>query len=188
MYDSFNQCDYLDFNYQNSKDMINNCIQDPKLGVEKNCISEYKLYDNIAINSENISIKRSVDSGYGIQNYNTSSNQKIKKINESSGIEGFTGKMFLTDNGPGVSHVNPNECPQGFTWCNQTNACVQVCSGCKYKDGMKSQEFNEYDPCFPTGVYDGITNLGETKCTCGKGNKYCSDNFMNNVFSSIGLL
>lgn len=193
MNDYLNRCEYLDFNVQNSKEMNNNCIQDPMLGVDQYCMSDYKLYDNIAINSENISIKRDVDSGYGIQSYNIQSNTPDTKKNNSSinsfnNIEGFTGKIFITDNGPGKSYVNPEECPQGFKWCDKTNACVQVCSGCKYKDRMKSQEFNEYDTCFPDGVYDGVTNSGETKCTCGDNNQYCSDKFINNVFSAIGLL
>ena len=51
---------------------------------------------------------------------------------------------------------------------------------CKYNERTygKSKEFNEADPCFPNrGVYDGITNQGLTKCTCGNNNQYCGDNF-----------
>ena len=48
---------------------------------------------------------------------------------------------------------------------------------------MKSREFNEADPCFPNGVYNGITNEGFIKCTCGKDNKYCSDDFTKNIES-----
>jgi len=182
-----NRCDYLNLNTQNAESMNLNCVQDYGSGVDKYCASEYKLYDNIAINSENINIKRGVGAGYGINNNDTFSDQKIKKINESSGIEGFTGKMFITDNGPGKSMVPVGECPQGFYWCGKTNACVQVCAGCKTK-GMKSQEFNEYDKCFPEGVYDGITKDGEIKCTCGKNNQYCSNDLIENVFSVIGLI
>ena len=69
--------------------------------------------------------------------------------------------------------------PQGFSWDPYKKICVQVCSGCKYNDNMKSQEFNEYDKCFPNGVYDGITKDGVIKCTCGENNQYCKDNFIN---------
>ncbi len=180
--EKLNQCNYLDLNSQNASDMNLNCTKNPSLGYDKYCMSQYKLYDPIAMNSENISIIRGVDAGYGIQNQNNVSSEKIKNINQSSGIEGFTGKMFYTDNGPGKSNVLPNECPQGYKWCNKTNACVQVCTNCKYKDNMKSQEFNEYDSCFPNGVYDGINKDGSTKCTCGKDNKYCSDKFLFDFF------
>ena len=50
----------------------------------------------------------------------------------------------------------------------------------EYKDNMKSQEFNESDPCFPNGVFDGYTNSGDIKCTCGLNNKYFSQRFTNN--------
>ena len=68
---------------------------------------------------------------------------------------------------------------------------------CKYNQRTygKSKEFNEADPCFPNkGVYNGITNRGFIKCTCGQNNQYCSDSFTtdgsfklgNNVILSIG--
>jgi len=46
---------------------------------------------------------------------------------------------------------------------------------------MKSQEFNEFDKCFPNGVYDGIDKDGNIKCNCGKENKYCSNNFLKHI-------
>ena len=52
---------------------------------------------------------------------------------------------------------------------------------------MKSKEFNEADPCFPQGVYDGIASNGEIKCTCGDDNQYCSDRF-SNQFTADGSL
>ena len=53
---------------------------------------------------------------------------------------------------------------------------------------MKSREFNEADPCFPEGVYNGITNEGDIKCTCGKDNKYCSNEFTKNIFTADGMM
>ena len=46
---------------------------------------------------------------------------------------------------------------------------------------MKSRDFNEADKCFPEGVYDGINSAGVLKCTCGQDNRYCSEQFLNNV-------
>ena len=74
------------------------------------------------------------------------------------------------------------------TFDPKKKSCVQVCMGCKYEDNMKSQEFNEYDPCFPNGVYDGREKDGTIKCNCGIDNKYCSDSFIGNIFSTIGLI
>ena len=180
-----NHCNYIDYNHQNSEDMNLLCIENKNSRIDKYCSSDFKFYDNISENSHYLNIKRDVDSGYGIVK-NSITQQNFKK--QDKNIEGFTGKMFITDNGPGKSFINKNECPEGFSWDPYKKICVQVCSGCKYNDNMKSQEFNEYDKRFPNGVYDGITNDGQIKCTCGKNNQYCDENFISNIFSSIGLL
>lgn len=180
-----NHCNYIDYNYQNSGDMNLICVENKNSGKDNYCISDFKFYDNIAENSHYLNVKRDVDAGFGI--IQDSINQKQYK-KENKNIEGFTGKIFITDNGPGKSFINKNECPEGFSWDPYKKICVQVCSGCKYNDNMKSQEFNEYDNCFPNGVYDGITKEGVIKCTCGDNNQYCKDNFISNLFSSIGLL
>ena len=57
---------------------------------------------------------------------------------------------------------------------------------CKYRDNMKSQQFNTGDPCFPGGTYNGITNDGSLKCTCGSHNQFCSGDFVSNIFSANG--
>ena len=44
---------------------------------------------------------------------------------------------------------------------------------------MRSKEFNEADPCFPEGVYDGVDKYGNIICTCGSNNTYCSQEFTN---------
>ena len=191
-YAQLNNCDYLDSNIQSSSDMLLNCIGDKNSGQEKLCTSSYqKLYDNIAINSENIAIKRGVSAGYGILPNSTSdkSTKEIKNFPNSiiDNVEGFTGS-FVTDNGLGESYTKKGECPEGYKHCPKTNNCIQVCTNCKYNDKMKSQEFNEFDRCFPNGVYDGINSEGNLKCTCGKNNQYCSEKFVNSSFLANGSL
>ena len=90
----------------------------------------------------------------------------------------------------GKSNVPSDQCPEGYKLSEFNNSCVQVCTNCKYNDNMKSQEFNEFDSCFPNGVYDGIDKYGNKKCNCGKDNKYCSDKFLFEYFfdSSTDLM
>tara|TARA_Y100000992_G_scaffold281998_1_gene230160 strand:- start:185 stop:841 length:657 start_codon:yes stop_codon:yes gene_type:complete len=189
-YAQLNNCDYLDSNIQSSSDMLLNCIGDKTSGQEKLCTSSYqKLYDNIAVNSENIAIKRGVSAGYGILPNLTpdKSTKEIKNPQNSiiDNVEGFTGS-FVTDNGLGESYTKKGECPEGYKRCPKTNNCIQVCTNCKYNDKMKSQEFNEFDKCFPNGVYDGINSEGNLKCTCGKNNQYCSEKFVDSFFMANG--
>jgi hypothetical protein len=191
------KCDYLDSNLQPASDMLLKCIGDKSKGEEGLCTSSYThLYDNISSNSENIAIKRGMNAGYGILPYSISESKsesvpkpvtQKKDSQISSNVEGFTGS-FITDNGMGESYVKPGSCPQGYRWCSKSKKCIQVCTNCKYKDGMKSREFNEADKCFPEGVYDGISSDGTLKCTCGKDNRYCSDKFVANIFTTDGLL
>tara|TARA_B100000214_G_C23666556_1_gene489899 strand:- start:44 stop:598 length:555 start_codon:yes stop_codon:yes gene_type:complete len=178
-------CNYLDANTQNASDMNLNCVNNPLKGNDKYCQSEYKLYDNIAREHQYLQIKRDTDAGYSVLK---NSSQIIQK-NNNYGIEGFTGKIFVTDNGPGKSNIT-GKCPEGYRWDKQNNICIQVCTNCKYNEEQekKSKIFNEADPCFPEGTYAGINNSGKIECTCGENNKYCSDNFVNNVFQVIGLL
>ena len=158
-------CDYLDLSKQGASDMLLNCVQDKSKGYDLNCRSDYV---DTKQNQNNLAIKRGIEQGF-------------------NGIEGFTSKIFYTDNGPGESYVEDGVCPDGFSYCSKSKKCVQVCMGCKYRDNMKSMDMNEYDPCFPNGVYDGITNSGDVKCTCGNNNKYCSDNMIKK-FTSDGTL
>jgi len=190
------KCDYLDSNLQSSSDMLLKCIGDKSKGKAGLCTSSYtQLYDNIALNSENIAIKRGMNAGYGIlPNSDILPKIKVKKESVtfperiiSSNVEGFTGS-FITNNGPGESYIKRGECPQGYHWSSESKQCIQVCTNCKYKDRIKSKEFNEADKCFPEGVYDGISSDGTLKCTCGKDNRYCSDKFIANIFTSDGLL
>jgi hypothetical protein len=79
----------------------------------------------------------------------------------------------------GESYDEPGVCPDGYFFCPLKQKCVQVCQNCKFneKKYFKSKEFNEGDPCFPNGVYNGIDNQGITQCTCGSWGQYCNDIF-----------
>ena len=111
----------------------------------------------------------------------------------NNGIEGYknftdSSNTFLTDTGLGTIQLQDGKCPDGYGKCPVTGRCIQKCIGCVYRDNMKSREFNEADPCFPEGVYDGVDNYGNIKCTCGKDNRYCSDSFTQNIFTADGMM
>lgn len=95
----------------------------------------------------------------------------VQKLVNNDLKEGFTNL--------GESYVEPGVCPDGYYFCPSKQKCVQVCQNCKFneKKYYKSKEFNEGDPCFPNGVYNGIDNQGITQCTCGNRGQYCNDNF-----------
>lgn len=122
------------------------------------------------------------------QNINTPS--QVKDINKKEGYQNYISmdNIFPTDTGLGQLQLKKGECPVGYGKCPVTGRCIQQCIGCVYKDRMKSREFNEADPCFPEGVYDGIDNYGNIKCTCGKDNRYCSDEFTQNIFTADGMM
>lgn len=166
------RCDYLDYNKQPASDMLLKCVQDKSSGYDLNCSERYNpsLDDNRV--NDNFAIKRGVSEGLG------------DLLSDSMGVEGFTDKIFITDNGPGESNVPTGDCPEGYT--EKNGQCVQVCTSCKYRDNMKSQQFNEADPCFPGGTYNGISNDGDLKCTCGSRNQFCSGDFISNIFSADG--
>ena len=95
----------------------------------------------------------------------------VQKVVNNELKEGFTNL--------GESYVEPGVCPDGYYFCPSKQKCVQVCQNCKFneKKYYKSKEFNEGDPCFPNGVYNGIDNQGITQCTCGSKGQYCNDTF-----------
>jgi len=118
------------------------------------------------------------------------------QTDENTGKIGFqnfndyrTGELY---HGPGESFVPFDQCPVGFEVCPKSGKCVQKCMNCKLNVDNKSQEFNEADPCFPEGVYAGIDNLGNTRCTCGQNGQYCSDSYiqkkMNDIFTADGTM
>ena len=185
-YKAMFECDYLDANLQNANDMNLNCIKNKNKGNEQLCMSEYKLYDNIAINSQFIAIKRDMDAGFGINKYDSEkkNNSNISQLSNNT-IEGFQNynNTFIVPTGLGETNIE-NKCSEGYTYEN--NKCKQVCTNCKYNDQMRSQQFNEYDKCFPQGVYDGINENGFTKCNCGNNNQYCSTDYIHNFYPAEG--
>ena len=192
------RCFYLDSGYQPASDMLRKCVGDKTSPYRFNCndnpmrqelpedVKETARINDIAIqrgfsyyNVENHNINHFSDKNT-VKNKGFIKKTIEKKVinNNFFGYEGFQNKdIFITDNGLGESSIPKGECPEGYTRCPDSGKCIQACIGCVYRDNMKSREFNEADPCFPNGVYDGVTNDGFVKCTCGKDNKYCSDDF-----------
>ena len=183
------QCFYLDASSQNASAMLRKCVQDQSSALEFNCRDDPLRQDlptdvKDTARMNNIAIQR------GITENHLTGSGKIhtdEPVNGGS-IEGFTSKMFITNEGPGKTTIPDNQCPEGFSICPKTGKCIQKCQGCIYRDNMKSQQFNEADPCFPEGTYNGITNEGFIKCTCGSSNQYCSEDFIKDVFTPDGML
>jgi hypothetical protein len=192
------KCFYLDSSLKPASDMLRKCVQNKSSPYIFKCGDDpmrqetsWDLKDTARMND--ISIQRGIVD-YHVGDYmnpqnRTSNNIKItdSKLNFNSGTEGFT-NYFVTDNGPGKSSISYGQCPEGYTWCSKTGKCIQKCIGCVYRDNMKSREFNEADPCFPEGTYNGVTNEGYIKCTCGSSNQYCSDDFIKNIFTPDGMM
>lgn len=193
-YERFLECDYLDAQLQPASLMLRKCVQDPSVGYNMSCTDENKYLHgqgtlkepraDVGLGKYNMMDTLAIQRGHevGIESEDTRelrSRQKSRGNPMIEGYENYAPDMFITDNGPGASRVPEGECPEGYSRCKKTGACLQVCTGCKYKDNMKSQIFNEADPCFPNGVYDGVDNEGNTKCTCGPKNTYCPKTFVN---------
>ena len=196
------ECFYLDSSFQSASDMLRKCVQDEASPYKFNCgdnpMRQEKVDDvKETARTNDIAIQRGVID-FNVLEYDIPSlNNSLVKNNSSvsnnlflnNSIEGFTNSnSFIVDNGPGKSSVPEGECPEGFSLCSKTGKCIQKCQGCIYRDNMKSLEFNEKDPCFPEGTYNGITNNGYIRCTCGNNNEYCSDDFIKNIFTTDGLM
>jgi len=186
-------CEYLDLSQKPSSDMLYKCIQDPAKGFDFNCQMDPDTIDRKNTSyTDNSAIQRGfVTSLQGLgPEQSLGQNQNQQEQNKQgwmgmSGDEGYS-NYFVTDNGPGESTIRDGKCPEGYTR-DESGRCIQVCTNCSYRDGMKSKDFNEADPCFPNGVYDGVDQYGVTKCSCGSDNKYCSDRFLNQ-FTADGSL
>ena len=196
------RCFYLDSELKPASDMLRVCVGDNRSPYRFNCeedpmkqVLPEEVKETARMND--ISIQRGFAS-YNINNFNIKDNIKLNKdpkiIQNKSNIfsttEGYKNykDKFITDNGLGESQIPPDKCPEGYGKCPITGRCIQKCLNCIYRDNMKSREFNESDPCFPEGVYNGITNEGDIKCTCGINNKYCSDEFTKNIFTADGMM
>lgn len=195
------KCFYLDSSVQSASNMLRKCVQDENSPYKFNCGDDpmrQEKQDDVkeTARTNDIAIQRGVID-FNVLEYDTSSYSGVPSVNNSlvnnslvnNGIEGFTNSdSFIVDNGPGKSSVPEGQCPEGFSMCQKTGKCIQKCQGCIYRDNMKSLEFNEKDPCFPEGTYNGITNEGYIRCTCGNNNQYCSDDFIKNIFTTDGLM
>ena len=95
----------------------------------------------------------------------------------------------LANYDPGEFTIMAGECPESYLK-DAYGGCTKVCKNCKVNNGGKSFDFNEFDPCFPNGVYDGIDNYGNIQCTCGKNNQYCPDkkNGLYDMFTTDGIM
>ena len=210
------KCFYLDSDFQPASDMLRKCVGDPMSSDLFNCSDPMRqvLPSDVkeTARMNDLSIQRGF-SFYNIDNYlfeNNDGTNNIKKFTPSvtggvtGGVTGVTGgvtggvsvtegfvnpdNIFITDNGLGKSSLAEGECPQGYTLDSKTGKCIQKCIGCIYQDNMKSADFNPSDPCSPNGVYDGITNDGDIKCTCGSRGQYCSNDFIKNMYTSDGMM
>ena len=193
--DQQQDCFYLDADFQPASDMLRKCVGDSTSPNLFNCDGDPKdLLNNVkeTARMNDISIQRGF-SFYNVDNSNVNhfSNDVITKKSASSpGMEGFqnSDNIFITDNGPGKSSIPDGECPEGYSRCEKTGKCIQKCISCVYRDNMKSRSFNEADPCFPEGTYNGVTNEGYVKCTCGSNNQYCSKDFIKNMYTTDGMM
>jgi hypothetical protein len=202
------RCFYLDSDYQPASDMLRKCVGDNTSPYRFNCGDNpmrQELPEDVkeTARMNDIAVQRGF-SYYNIDNHNVSSRKDSKDSKDihkkdaflgnfghgaNFGHEGFqNSNSFITDNGPGESSVPKGACPEGYSRCPKSGKCIQACIGCVYRDNMKSREFNEADPCFPNGVYNGVTNDGSIKCTCGRDNQYCSNDFIKNMYTTDGIM
>ena len=198
-------CFYLDSSLKPASDMLRKCVQDESSPYMFDCGSDPMRQEKTGdvkntARMNDISIQRGITefhvSGFDGDNVvmrpkvSENSAPKLNPLIDINLTEGFQNKsnVFVTDNGPGKSSIPYGQCPEGYSRCQKTGKCIQKCIGCVYRDNMKSREFNEADPCFPEGTYNGITNEGYIKCTCGSQNQYCSDDFVKNIFTTDGMM
>jgi hypothetical protein len=170
-------CEYVDASLRPADDMLYKCVQDPKRGYDFYCQDTGNISDrkNTSYTDDLGILRGYATSGQHSSQGDTKNVIRDVSVKPTGGEEGFA-NMFVTDNGPGKSTIRNGQCPEGYTR-TKNGDCRQVCFGCSYRDNMRSKEFNEYDPCFPEGVYDGTDKYGDTICTCGSENKYCSHKF-----------
>ena len=171
----YNKCMYVNAEDKPAREMLKPCYE-AQQPFEWQCERKSLLDDSI--------LSRNLErpSGDNVQNNllhtlstDTVSTDTVLRVNKglrsTKSIEGFTNL--------GESYVEPGSCPDGYYYCDVAQKCIQVCQNCKFneKKYTKSKEFNEGDPCFPNGVYNGIDNQGNTMCTCGSKGQYCNDIF-----------
>ena len=200
-------CEYFDLSIKNSNEILNcngeNVCNNSKFyNLEKDTTRINNIYLQRGRVDYNIDDYNIDNSNNSIPAYNKSSSSLIDKelnrLNFINNNEGFT-NFVSTDNGSGIYNLG-NKCPEGYSLDINGN-CIQKCINCKYndKDKNKSVSMNESDPCFPNGIYNGRSNDGDIRCTCGDNNQYCSNKFIkkytvdgmllnnNNIMMNIGI-
>jgi hypothetical protein len=169
----YNKCMYDNAEDTHSRDMLKPCYvaQQP-----------FEWHSDRKTLIDNSILSRNLErpSGDNVQNnllHTLSTDMRADDI-RSTGPTGPTGPIEGFTN-LGESYVEPGSCPDGYYYCDVAQKCIQVCQNCKFNEKKyhKSKEFNERDPCFPDGVYNGIDNQGNTMCTCGSKGQYCNDIF-----------
>jgi len=174
IHENQNKCRYLDSNTMNSADMLKTC----KSTNSETLAPCHKNYNSLQLPQRNIIPASKLFDGNDFTKYNDEKKIPGKGVKSGQVIEGFTDYT-----GPGESFVQTT-CPESMSLNPYTNECEKLCKNCKISD--KSFEFNEFDPCFPSGVYDGINNKGETMCTCGNRGQYCTNDTLNNIITADG--
>lgn len=191
LYEQRFTCEYVDASIRPADDMLYKCVQDPKRGYDFHCQMEADAIDrkNTSYTDNQAVLRGYATSGQHDRDFKESGHKRKIPATNTMGkgsIEGFA-NMFVTDNGPGESTIRNNQCPEGYSR-TKNGSCQQVCIGCSYRDNMRSKEFNEYDPCFPEGVYDGTDKYGKTMCTCGANNQYCTHKFTDQFTADGNLM
>lgn len=161
-------CNYLDFGKYQSNRMLNNCVSEA---------NDIPCTYQINTQMFNTSINNRIFTDRGLIEGGNKINVEQKR---DTSIEGF-----ISGPGPGEFQVEEGKCPETYMKCPITGLCIQVCKNCKLPTN-KSSHMNEYDKCFPNGVFDGYDNDGNLKCTCGNNNEYCQDK--KNIYTVEGSL
>ena len=170
IYENMGTCKYLNAETQPASNMLRKCIGRDTEEIAPCHKFNHKLHMRV--------FDRPQEDNYFTQN--TESKLELKAPHKI--VEGYE------NYDPGEFVLWADECPESYQKDN-VGRCIKVCKNCKVNTG-KSLEFNEFGPCFPEGVYDGIDNYGNVQCTCGKNNQYCSDkkNSVYDMFTTDGIL
>jgi hypothetical protein len=170
----FNDCLYLNAETDNAESMLKKCINGsddlswPCIGNE---LMDKDIFDLVTERPQGDNVQGPLNHSLHVDSHSQKKDILFENTNDSN-VEGFTNM--------GEKYIKPGDFPDGYFRCPKTGKIKQVCMNCKYNQRTygKSKEFNEADPCFPNrGVYNGITNQGQTKCSCGQRGQYCREVF-----------
>ena len=172
IYENMGTCKYLNAETQPASNMLRQCIGKDTSEIAPCHKFNHKLHMRV--------FDRPLEDNYFTQN-----NDKKKELTNPhrDTIEGYE------NYDSGEYTIGAGECPESYQKDN-VGRCIKVCKSCKVNPGGKSLNFNEFDPCFPNGVYDGIDNHGNVQCTCGKNNQYCPEKKVSlyDMFTTDGIM